>query len=91
MLTRMERRHLIGMLAVGIAIITTVLYIHAENLFLLIAGCGLGAALMAVTLLGTMVSRRSVNRRLVGRFRQEILREINKQGGEKPGPPSGGR
>lgn len=79
-LQRMDRRHLLSMVAVGIAMITTVLYIQLGSMPVLLAGYGIGAILVSLALVGTVASRKRVNRLLAGRFRKGMLREINRHG-----------
>jgi len=79
-LQRMDRRHLLSMVAVGIAMITTVLYIQLGSMPVLLAGYGIGAILVSLALGGTVASRKRVNRLLAGRFRKGMLREINRHG-----------
>ncbi len=85
----MFRRHLYGIVAVGIAIITSISYIQTGSVPLLVAGYALGVILLSISIVSTVVSRRTLNRHLVERFGHEILREIDKQHTGKMRPPDG--
>jgi len=86
---RMFRRHLYGLVGVGIAIATSISYIQNANVLLLVAGYGLGATLLVISIVSSVVSRSALNRHIVERFSHEILREINKQEGSRVRPRAG--